>query len=273
MCVSSILRRAEFSTMNLQQAADQLGVHYQTAYRWVRTGELRAHKAGRSYDVDVDDVARFAVTRSAPVAPPSTVRVRSWATLSDRLLNALLAGDELAARHLTDRLYQGGITGSQICDRLIGPTLAEVGVRWHRGQTTVAVEHRATEICQRLLSTMYTHHRGRPRGTALVICAPGDTHTIPATMAAIALREDHWRVHHLGANVPVDAVAELARNENANLVVVSATYFDRKKVRAFCKSLEDHDLNVLVGGVSGSTLQDLVTLARSIANTSDRSTN
>lgn len=37
--------------MNLKQAARELDVHYQTAYRWVRTGTLVAAKIGTSYEI------------------------------------------------------------------------------------------------------------------------------------------------------------------------------------------------------------------------------
>ena len=42
--------------MQLRQAADALGVHYQTAYLWVRQGSLPARKRGRGYEVDDADV-------------------------------------------------------------------------------------------------------------------------------------------------------------------------------------------------------------------------
>jgi MerR family transcriptional regulator, light-induced transcriptional regulator len=37
--------------MSLREAADALGVHYQTAYGWIRSGELSARKVGRGYAV------------------------------------------------------------------------------------------------------------------------------------------------------------------------------------------------------------------------------
>ena len=38
-------------TLSLHQAADELGVHYMTAYRYVRLGVLPAHREGRSWRV------------------------------------------------------------------------------------------------------------------------------------------------------------------------------------------------------------------------------
>ena len=42
--------------MELREAADALGVHYQTAYAWVRQGSLPARKRGRGYEVEDADV-------------------------------------------------------------------------------------------------------------------------------------------------------------------------------------------------------------------------
>ena len=41
-------------------------------------------------------------------------------------------------------------------------------------------------------------------------------------MATACLREDHWLVHHLAADLPVDEVTTLARQARAGLVVLSA---------------------------------------------------
>jgi len=37
--------------MDLREAAGTLGVHYQTAYGWVRQGVLPARKVGRGYEL------------------------------------------------------------------------------------------------------------------------------------------------------------------------------------------------------------------------------
>jgi excisionase family DNA binding protein len=41
--------------MDLREAAGALGVHYQTAYGWVRQGVLPARKVGRGYEVSEAD--------------------------------------------------------------------------------------------------------------------------------------------------------------------------------------------------------------------------
>ena len=49
--------------MNLKTAALRLGVHYQTAYRWVRSGQLVAVKVGAGYEISEAAVARLQAQR------------------------------------------------------------------------------------------------------------------------------------------------------------------------------------------------------------------
>lgn len=51
--------------MNLKTAARRLGVHYQTAYRWVRSGQLVAVKVGAGYEISDAALARFQAQRTA----------------------------------------------------------------------------------------------------------------------------------------------------------------------------------------------------------------
>ena len=55
--------------LDLQTAADQLGVHYQTAYRWVRNGRLDAELIGGRYLVNPDDIVELNRERQTPRLP------------------------------------------------------------------------------------------------------------------------------------------------------------------------------------------------------------
>ena len=60
--------------MNLKQAARRLGVHYQTAYRWVRAGDLAAVRVGNGYEISESAIeqllAESAAIRREPVETP-----------------------------------------------------------------------------------------------------------------------------------------------------------------------------------------------------------
>src|SRR5579862_6775772 len=127
--------------MQLREAADVLGVHYQTAYAWVRQGTLPARKTGRGYEVSDDDVNALAERRSLGTPPRTEVRVRDWPAHAARLYDAIVAGDETLARHDFERLAQGAPV-IDLCERVITPALRRVGDAWAAGELTIATEHR-----------------------------------------------------------------------------------------------------------------------------------
>jgi MerR family transcriptional regulator, light-induced transcriptional regulator len=248
--------------MNLQAAADALGVHYQTAYRWVREGQLAAGKIAGAYDVDKSEVERFLSVRLAPAAPPATIRVRDWTLQVERFETALREGNELTAREIVDRLSEGNVTTVAICQELITPCMRSIGEAWHNGNLSVAHEHRATAMAERMLARLANHQRGRPRGTAVVTTPPGEHHGLPAAMAALVLREDRWKVHHLGADTPLEDLAKFSFEVRADVVVLSST-LDSSNVVAerVSRALESLGIHVLTGG-PGMTLNRLLVLAR-----------
>lgn len=82
--------------ITLQEAADELGVHYMTAYRYVRTGRLHAVKDGAEWRVDPADLANLQVGRRvpAPTGTPAGARSSRWTADPRRLAGRLIDGDE-----------------------------------------------------------------------------------------------------------------------------------------------------------------------------------
>jgi MerR family transcriptional regulator, light-induced transcriptional regulator len=255
--------------MNLQEAADRLGVHYQTAYRWVREGRLTAMKIGSTYEVTPEELNHFLLRRTVPVAPPERVKVRSWDQHRDTLYDTLIEGNELEARNVVDRLHELNVPLIELCEELLAPTMRRVGDAWHEGTVSIGEEHRATAIAERLLARVSTNPRGRPRGTAVVVAAPGDQHSLPSAMAALVLRDERWKVHHLGSQLPVKDLLEFAKKVDADLVVLSLTFQavepDRansgtRDISGLVDALEGQGHRVLLGG-AGRTLSELIELA------------
>ena len=82
---------ASTGDFNLKQVAASLGVHYVTAYRYVRTGRLPARRVGTGWVVDPEDLAAFAAW---PGMFGSSVEDEVGATETDR--GASLAGSVTA---------------------------------------------------------------------------------------------------------------------------------------------------------------------------------
>lgn len=60
--------------MNLKQAAARLGIHYQTAYKLVRSGALVAVRVGGTYEISEAAIQRYLVEREAQRADPGARR-------------------------------------------------------------------------------------------------------------------------------------------------------------------------------------------------------
>jgi excisionase family DNA binding protein len=59
--------------MNLKEAAAELGVHYQTAYKWVRSGVLPAVRIGARYEISQQGLEVFTVRRRRLAATPQVI--------------------------------------------------------------------------------------------------------------------------------------------------------------------------------------------------------
>ena len=174
-----------------------------------------------------------------------------------------MAGDETLARHVFDRLARG-VPLAELCERVIAPALKRVGDDWATGEVSIAAEHRASAICERLIAARTHQPQGRPRGIAVVTTPPGERHGLPALMATACLREDRWLVHHLAADLPVAEVTGLGREAGAGLVVLSSA--TTEGAQAGSEAAEEirqsaAGLHVLAGR-PGDTLGQLRQLAR-----------
>jgi MerR family transcriptional regulator, light-induced transcriptional regulator len=252
--------------MQLRDAADTLGVHYQTAYGWVRQGTLPARKTPRGYEVSDSDVRDLLARRAAGAEPAHEVKVKDWAAQVARLYAALASGDEATARRDFGRLA-AGMPLSALCEQLIAPALRQIGAAWAAQALSIAQEHRATAICERLISARVQQPQGRPRGVAVASTPPGDRHALPTLMAAVCLREDHWQVHDLSADLPMADLIGLAADARADLIVLSSATTQYAQLAA----REAQDIREQLPGVrilvgrQGDTLTRLRELARAPA--------
>jgi methanogenic corrinoid protein MtbC1 len=146
----------------------------------------------------------------------------------ERLRSALDSLDEARAHAALDALF-AGFTREAVLSQVILPYLAELGDRWEKGEASVAQEHFASNLIRgRLLALAREWDRGSgPR--ALLACAPGELHDLPLIIFGLALAGRGWRVSFLGADTPVESIAEAAATLEPAAVVIAATrreYFE-----------------------------------------------
>lgn len=247
--------------IELQDAADRLGVHYQTAYRWVRTGRLVATMVDGRYTITEEALAALEQQRRAPARPsaPSAARLERQ---SERVHDALVEGDEVVVRTVARELISNGTPLVELIQTVFVPSLRRIGQEWHDGQLSIWVEHRASAIVERALGELSPNPRGRRRGVAMVAAVSGDRHSLPTTMAAVALRDANWHVHHLGADMPGEELVRFCAEHVVDLAVISLTNPDVAALAAdTAAAIRESGIPTIVGG-PGKTLAGLVSEAR-----------
>ncbi len=238
--------------LTLQQAADQLGVHYMTVYRYVRTGKLPATRMGGTWQIDPDDLARMKPAGERR-SPDPAARARATTT---QLESRLLAGDEPGAWGVLEAALASDRTPSEVLLQLLAPALESIGERWAAGELTVADEHVASAVAVRLISRIGARfgRRGPKRGTVVVTTPPDEQHSAPVAMAADLLRWAGFNVVELGADTPADALSKVVASlpDLVALAMACTTPASTRSARRVVAHLRTElpDTAVLLGGAA-----------------------
>jgi len=259
-----VVRSLVRSDLSLAVVAAELGVHYRTAYRWVRDGSLPARVVKGVYRIDratldafVQQRGRMAGVRARRPTPTPSRGARFRRQFGD----ALLIGDEQLIRALAQRALPT-MSATSLIDEIVAPSMCDIGVGWQHGALTIWAEHRATAIVGRLLAEITPNPRGRRRGRAVVASVAGDRHALANEMAVVALRDDNWRVHHLGSDIPGDEIVDFCRAEPVDIAVLTVTVTVGTESPTTVKErLDVIGVPAIIGG-PGRTLGELQTLAR-----------
>lgn len=193
-------------TLSLNEASEHLGVHYMTAYRYVRTGRLAAEKIGGQWFVSLDDLAAVQTGR---ITTSSRADI-----LPARVEERLLAADENGVCQILEDALAGGADAEEVYLDLLSPALRSIGERWHDGEIEISDEHVASACAMRVvarLGSRMSSNRGRTRGTIVLATVANDYHFLPTAMLRDLLRSRGFDVIDLGANTPPESIASRCR--------------------------------------------------------------
>lgn len=242
--------------VGLADAAAWLGVHYMTAYRYVRTGRLAAERRDGRWRVELADLEALVAGPPRDGRAPTSAR-RPGPRRQARLASRLVAGDEAGAWSILEDAQVSGVEPTSLYVDLLAPALAEVGDRWEAGALGVGDEHRATAVALRLIGRLGPRFArpGRRRGTVVVGAPAGERHGIPVAMVADLLRAARFEVVDLGPDAPADAFADAVRHERSAgrraVVLVGVTVADHLgAARAAVAASRAAGGTVLAGGAA-----------------------
>ncbi|MFZ9630178.1 MAG: helix-turn-helix domain-containing protein [Ilumatobacteraceae bacterium] len=245
--------------LTLQEAADTLGVHYMTAYRYVRHGVLPASKVGGTWRVTVADLDAFRSGNGGATADSSPGESRRRkAPWAERLEARLVAGDGHGAWGVVEMALSSGASLDEVYLDVLTPAMQSIGERWVAGELDVSIEHRATGIAFRLIGRLGPRfaRRGRTRGTVIIGAPAGERHSLPIALLADLLRGEGWEVSDLGADMPTDSFVRSALStDDLSAVGVSVTHVDSLEsagelIGALREALAGTSVAIAVGGAA-----------------------
>lgn len=248
--------------ISLAEAAERLGVHYMTAYRYVRTGRLLAEKQSgmwwvRPADLDLLDVARL---RNRDGGADGTTK---HALLSSRLRARLEAGDEGGAWSIINEALTHGMAAREVHTLVIGPAMVEIGEGWARGEVSIAAEHEASATLTRVLGRMSSLFRrpGRRSATVVVASVVGDHHALSTSLITDLLCDAGLAVRNLGPNMPTEGIIDVVSQIDSPVAIglscscddtVPALVLATKELRRVFP-----DTGLFVGGAAHQAFGDL----------------
>lgn len=140
-------------------------------------------------------------------------------------LQALLAGQRVAALNVAREALREGSLPRQVYVDVIQEAMYEVGRRWERNEIGVAQEHMATAITQFVLARMYQEMLTVPptRGRIVLTGVEGEEHQVGLSMLADVLEVNGFEVRFLGTNLPRQSVVDVVRTLTPVVLGVSVT--------------------------------------------------
>ena len=160
-------------------------------------------------------------------------------TLTRQLTTALVRIDERMAADIFSEAM-GAVPMMQLFELVLIPVLVEIGVRWERGEISVAVEHFASSLIQGKVQAIYQSLPLHPSAPKVIVgCAPDELHQIGSLMFAVLLRDSGYRVEFLGPDIPLEDLARYAGEEKPRMLIISATLAEQaEKLVNFSNLLE-----------------------------------
>ncbi|WP_328322305.1 cobalamin B12-binding domain-containing protein [Streptomyces sp. NBC_00388] len=174
--------------------------------------------------------------------------------LQDQLWTAVTDRAEFSAAGIVFSALDEGMDPETVLLDLIAPVQAKVGAEWAANRLTVAQEHAASAIAERVIAALA--HRPATRtapglGRITVACVDQEWHVLPARLLAEVLTLRGWQVDFLGAQVPTPHLIAHLHSSGADAVALSSSIPTRlPTAHAAISACQAIGVPVLAGGAA-----------------------
>ncbi|WP_405779852.1 B12-binding domain-containing protein [Streptomyces sp. NBC_00859] len=175
-----------------------------------------------------------------------TLRDQLWAAVTDR--------DEFGAAGVVFAALDSGMDAETALLDVIAPVQRKVGTEWAANRLTVAQEHAASAIAERVVAALAHHPATRTAphlGRITVACVDQEWHSLPARLLTEVLSLRGWHVDFLGAQVPTPHLIAHLHSSGADAVALSSSLPTRlPTAHAAITACQAIGIPVLVGGAA-----------------------
>lgn len=172
------------------------------------------------------------------------------------LREAVLNGDATASRTLAAKALEAGVEPLVLLDDYLVPAMDEVGRRFECGEFFVPelmLAARAMKGCLDLVRPILSQRGTQPIGRVVVGTVKGDLHDVGKNLVVSLLEGGGFEVIDLGVNVAPEKFVAAARDNNAQIVGLSALLTTtmpamKMTVEAFRSAGLRDKVKILIGG-------------------------
>jgi DNA-binding transcriptional MerR regulator len=175
-----------------------------------------------------------------------------WNEYLNSMVAAIISFDENRLDEIYNEalsLYPIGLVTSN----LLTPLLIELGLRWESQQGSIAEEHFFAFYLRNKLGARFHHRtRGSTGPNILLAGLPGEYHEIALLIFALAAHASGYRLLTLGANIPLNELATVARKKNCRAILLSGAIEPSRQLLTvdLPALVAETMIPVLVGGLS-----------------------
>ncbi len=142
-----------------------------------------------------------------------------------KLKSEIISGKRKLVPELVNDLLKSGMEAYEIIIQVCAPAMSEVGVLYQKGEyfvPEILMSAKAFEAAMEVLRPYLEEMDKKAGGTVIIGVCEGDIHTIGKNLVATMLEAAGFNIIDLGADVPAKEFVKAAKDNDADIIGVSA---------------------------------------------------
>ncbi|MDD5658482.1 MAG: corrinoid protein [Actinomycetota bacterium] len=172
------------------------------------------------------------------------------------LADAILKGDNVKSKEITQDLVGKKIPAGDILSEGLIAGMNVVGKKFKANEMyipEVLIAARAMHAAMDILKPLLTESGAPTKGIAVIGTVQGDLHDIGKNLVSMMLEGAGFTVVDIGVDIPADKFVEAAKNNNADIVGLSALLTTtmpsmKEVIEALRKDSVTKEIKVIIGG-------------------------